>query len=291
MGEEKIYPHHPAAALFPMMKPIAFKRFADGIRADGLKAPIRLHEGMILDGRNRDAACRETGVKARYEPAELGNQSPIQFVLSMNKDRSEFTKSQKAAIAVDLIPHLKPGADKAREEGQKAGGRGRKKNFSPEMDPSFDCAEIAAKIMNIARGYVTSALTVKKADAMLFERVKRGEVNVSRAYDLVKGSPARRVVTKATKPSAKRVAAYQAEAEAWRQQLCKELRARRVAIEGKALSGRRWNPENIAKLELLKLLDWIETELYSPFTGQSVNGRGDAESTNQPAEMENQEIA
>ena len=53
--------HHPAAALFPLL-PIGGPEFGElvtDIDAHGLLQPIVLHEGQVLDGRNRYRACRQ----------------------------------------------------------------------------------------------------------------------------------------------------------------------------------------------------------------------------------------
>ena len=57
-----------------------------------------------------------------------------------------------------------------------------------------------------------------------------------------------------------------------------ELDRRRREIGDKNATG-RWLPNNVAKLELSKILDWIQDELDAFKRGQSVNQREDAEKT------------
>ena len=56
---------HPAAALFPLMDVDGpeFGQLVTDIREHGLQQPIVLHDGKILDGRNRHRACQHGGVE------------------------------------------------------------------------------------------------------------------------------------------------------------------------------------------------------------------------------------
>lgn len=69
MTEPPPPPVHPAAAIFPMLPDDELQALADDIKEHGLRQPIVLAhpDREILDGRNRLAACRIAGVRAKYE--------------------------------------------------------------------------------------------------------------------------------------------------------------------------------------------------------------------------------
>ena len=57
------YARHHLCELFPGLSGDEFNALRDDIKANGLRQPIVLHEGKILDGGNRYRACLEAGVE------------------------------------------------------------------------------------------------------------------------------------------------------------------------------------------------------------------------------------
>lgn len=89
---------HPAAAVFPMLTDDELADLAADIRANGLLHPIVLDaDGVLIDGRNRLAACKLAGVEPTF--TELNGHDPVAFILSSNIHRRQMTKGQ-AAMAV-----------------------------------------------------------------------------------------------------------------------------------------------------------------------------------------------
>jgi hypothetical protein len=57
---------HYLANIFPMLAGDEAKALADDISEHGLREPITLLEGKILDGRNRYIACLDAGIEPRF---------------------------------------------------------------------------------------------------------------------------------------------------------------------------------------------------------------------------------
>jgi ParB-like chromosome segregation protein Spo0J len=101
---------HPAADLFPLLPDDQLAELAQDIRVRGLVEPIVTVDvsgvTMILDGRNRYRACLVAGVEPRTIAWDGTGGSPSGFVLAKNIHRRHLSPSQRAAIAVDLLPML-----------------------------------------------------------------------------------------------------------------------------------------------------------------------------------------
>ena len=69
------------------------------MRRIGLREPIVLYEGKILDGKNRYVACDMAGVEPRYVEYDMEKHGdPLQFVISQNLCRSNLNESQCADV-------------------------------------------------------------------------------------------------------------------------------------------------------------------------------------------------
>jgi ParB-like chromosome segregation protein Spo0J len=81
-----------------MMDDRELKALADDIKANGLREPIKVTaDGVLVEGRNRLAACELAGVEPEFETAngDLGD-----LIVSANIMRRHMTKGQIAILAV-----------------------------------------------------------------------------------------------------------------------------------------------------------------------------------------------
>jgi hypothetical protein len=70
------------STIFPLIEGAAFEELVADIKAYGVREPIWLYDGKILDGRNRYRAC----LKARIEPRfrDYRGNDPLAFIISLN---------------------------------------------------------------------------------------------------------------------------------------------------------------------------------------------------------------
>jgi hypothetical protein len=92
---------HPLASLFPMASEDELAELKADIKKHGQLEPIRLFEGQILDGRNRDRVCLELGIEPKT--VEYEGDDPAAFVISMNLHRRHLSQAQKAEVIEKLL--------------------------------------------------------------------------------------------------------------------------------------------------------------------------------------------
>jgi N6-adenosine-specific RNA methylase IME4 len=155
---------HPLANLFPLMEGDEFAALVEDVCANGLLVPIVLHEGMILEGRNRFRACEAAGVACRFE--QYTGDDPVGFVVSMNLRRRHLDESQRAMVAAKLAT-MKQGA-------------------RTDLSPIGEMSQVkAAELLNVGKRSVERAAEVRESGAPeLASAVERGEVSVTAAADV-----------------------------------------------------------------------------------------------------------
>jgi hypothetical protein len=97
-------PVHPVANLFPMMDGDELDELAADIAENGLNHAIVVDaEGVLLDGRNRLAACKIAHVEPKFVTLAEGR-DPVAFIVSENVDRRHLTKGQRAIVLAMIYP-------------------------------------------------------------------------------------------------------------------------------------------------------------------------------------------
>lgn len=172
-------PDHPLAALLPLLPDAELAELAADIGAHGLLEPIVLHEGQILDGRNRWRACEIAGVTPRTVAWE--GDAPLSWVVSKNLLRRHLTTGQKALLGAELLPRL---AEEARER-MAAGGRHKRDEGAPAdkggpAGPRRATADAAGLVGTSDRSVRRAARLLEQAPDLAAE-VRQGRLDLSRA--------------------------------------------------------------------------------------------------------------
>jgi ParB-like chromosome segregation protein Spo0J len=96
---------HPLAAIFPMLPDDELADLAEDIKANGLIHSIMLDQAgkVLVDGRNRLAACEIADVEPHFERLPPGIE-PADYIASVNLARRHMTAGQRAMSLAMLFP-------------------------------------------------------------------------------------------------------------------------------------------------------------------------------------------
>src|SRR5262245_43902827 len=99
-GQMPHYEFHPYANRFTLITEEQSEALVANIKGNGLREAIVLHEGKILDGRNRYNACREAGIIPTFRVFDrIKEGSPEAFVILKNVQRRHLTTDDKKEFA------------------------------------------------------------------------------------------------------------------------------------------------------------------------------------------------
>lgn len=186
-GDDMAYKIHPAAMALPEMTDDEYRQLLEGIGLRGQLEPIKLLDGKIIDGRHRYRACNELGKDPKVIDVDLCGLNPAEYVWELNGDRRNLTPSQRACVAVDLLPELEKEAKKRHREKSAEGGKSKGKEKTPTPSTTkHQARDDAAKLTGTNPRYVSDAKAVKQADPELFEEVKQGKKKLTEAKQEVK---------------------------------------------------------------------------------------------------------
>jgi ParB-like chromosome segregation protein Spo0J len=120
---------HAAAGLFPMLAADELAVLAADIKERGLQQPIvLLPDGMLLEGRNRLAACKKVRVRPEFVVYE--GDDPWGYAIAANVHRRHLSAGQRAMVlAVYLV-----------ETGQRENGRFRPGALKGALSPDLENA-------------------------------------------------------------------------------------------------------------------------------------------------------
>ena len=161
---------HPLASIFPLIQGEEFNALVSNIRQHGLREPIVVYEGRILDGRNRYRACKAAGLEPTFTVYQRDD--PVSYVISLNLRRRHLNESQRAMVAARLATL----------------GQGARTDLAQICAKSQD---EAAKLLNVSRRSVQHATKVRDQGSPDLQRaVESGKVTVSLAAKISNAEPA-----------------------------------------------------------------------------------------------------
>lgn len=182
---------HPICLLFPELPKQELNDLAADIKEKGLFNAIVLYEGKILDGRNRYNACLIAGVEPRF--VEWSGGSPLEWVVSENLVRRHLSSSQRAVLALDLLPLLEKDAAQRQRLSNGRGKKVAKKLANVEKEGGNGGGSVggksskaAARMTKTNSTYIEAAKSIHKLAPEILEKVRSGVLKIPDAHKLAK---------------------------------------------------------------------------------------------------------
>lgn len=173
---------HPLCTAFPPICEEDLAQLVEDIQQNGLREPIVLLDGQVLDGRNRYHACLEAGVEARFRDfgSDKGDGAdPAKFVMSKNAKRRHLTPGQLAVAAAKVQDWS--------QAAKNGGNRGNQHTGPCQSAPvqTATAAQRAATVGVSTRTQSDADLIVREAPE-LADQVTAGEVSLKAAAKQVR---------------------------------------------------------------------------------------------------------
>lgn len=182
---------HPAASWLPLLDDRALAELAEDIREHGLRHPIVLFEGKVLDGRNRLAACAIAGVQPTTVQWK-GEADPFAYAWSVNVPRRHLPAGARAALKQKQLSASEEwraarqeSADRKKSNLKQAASRSgnsatsEKRKAKPSK--SAKTRERAAKEAGVSPRTMQDAITVAERAPELLDKVAAGDIPLSKA--------------------------------------------------------------------------------------------------------------
>src|SRR5699024_3216372 len=184
---------------------------AEDIKKNGQREPIivayldeaMIDEPVVIDGRNRHAACKLAGIEPEFKfvmslnDRELSPQVIADWIISHNLHRRHLTTSQKAMVGQGYLAYLKEEAKKRQLSTLKQNRKDTVVANSPQRtnstqgkkdDYSTRSAVQASKLVGVGEKSIRDADFVVQHDPALAEQVRDKKVTVSAAAKRIRES-------------------------------------------------------------------------------------------------------
>ena len=177
--------------VFPPMLPFEFESLKASIRRNGLKEPLLVWNGAIMDGRHRYKACQELGLAPIVKHLNGSYEDAKSAAFSANINRRHLKTGQRALMAAELAKR-QTGQTKSAKQGQ-----------------AILTQEEAARLFAVGRDSVQKASRlVNAANKALLDDVHSGTMTLNEAImTLDTGKTGLRVLTTEQERAALRTAA------------------------------------------------------------------------------------
>lgn len=176
----KAYQAHPISLLFPAMSGEEYEFLLDDIRNQGLKHPITLLDGKILDGWHRYRACREAGVEPRFVRLPGGSDA-LAEVISQNLARRQLSPAQRYGVFLriaDQFPQVQAAIEEIRRQ-----SRQRQAVGQPSPQQRQRSSDAIGRLCGVSHATVERVDRLRRLSPEAFEDVVGGRTPLLHALN------------------------------------------------------------------------------------------------------------
>jgi ParB-like chromosome segregation protein Spo0J len=171
---------HPFADMFPLLRGEPYSSLCADIEEHGLREPLTMTaEGVLVDGRNRLAACKDVGVQPRYDVLPKGTSEVeiLDVIMSKNLHRRHLDQTDRALLGVEYKRRFEAASVSHRPAGKVSP----KEDTSPVAKHDRTSVARAAKAVGVSSTTIERAVRVIRDEPELAEKMRAKEITVSAA--------------------------------------------------------------------------------------------------------------
>lgn len=175
---------HPLANIFPLIEGQAYQELMADVLKHGIREPIWVYEGKILDGRNRYRAAQAMGVPFNVKYWDGDEDGALSLVLSLNLKRRQLEKGQLAFVALAIEAYEAELAKKRQAEN--IARNVSKVAIVPPSEDAGKSRDKAAEAVGVSARYVQDAKKVATKAPELVEQIQAGTMTIPEAIKEIK---------------------------------------------------------------------------------------------------------
>lgn len=180
-------------ALIPPLSAEEFAQLESNILRDGCRDSIVTWEETIIDGHNRYEICKKHGIVFKIITMEFDSKAHARIWIRSNQDgrrnlpvawKIEHALGNKSdLLEIGKVKMSAGGGDKKSKSVKSGLSEVDKPDSSPKINTRTEIAEAAG----VSTGQIGMAEIVKKKSPELWEKAKKGEISINKAYKETKG--------------------------------------------------------------------------------------------------------
>ena len=170
--------------LIPALTAEEFKQLEENILKDGIRDPLVLWNGYLIDGHNRYQIAFKHGLEYKTIDKEFEDESQVkEWMINNQFGRRNLSNYQRSVLALELESVF---SKRAKENLKLSDGKGKQISAEVKVDPIETRKELA-KVANVSHDTIAK---VKKIQAVATPEVKAqlstGEVSINQVYQEIK---------------------------------------------------------------------------------------------------------